>query len=67
MHRDPDEQVAAAADRRAEPLALAAHDDGHRAAEVRLACGERRVAVRAHDPQAPAVEVRERGGKIVDR
>ena len=42
-HRDPHEQVAATADRRAEPLALAPDDERERAAQVGLAGGQRGV------------------------
>src|SRR5689334_9914211 len=46
-HRDADEEVAAAPDRRAEPMALAADHDPDRAAQVRLARAERGLAVGA--------------------
>ena len=62
-HRDADEQVAAASNRRTEALALAPDDERERAAQVGLARGERRVAVRAGDPDAAAVEVDERAGR----
>ena len=67
MHRDPDQQVAAAPDGRPKALALAADDDRDRAAQVRLTGGQRRVTVGAHDAQAPTVEIGERARQVVHR
>ena len=67
LHRDPHEQVAAAADRRSQALTLAADDDRQRSAQVRLARGQRRVGLGSGDPQAVGVQVGQGARQVVDR
>ena len=50
-----------------EALTLAADHDRERAAQVGLARGQRRVRLRAGDPQAVGVEVGEGARQVVDR
>jgi hypothetical protein len=57
VHRDADHGVTAAPDGGPEPLALAADDDRQGSAQVRLAGSQRRVGVRADDPETADVEV----------
>jgi len=66
-HRDPHERIAATADRGPETLALAADDDRQRAAEIRLASGERCARLRPDDADTVDVEVGKRAREIVDR
>ena len=65
-HRDPHEQVAATADRRAEPLPLAPDDDRDRAAQVGLAGRQRGVRLGPDDPQPADVQVGQRARQVVD-
>ena len=48
-------------------LALAAHDDRERSAQVGLAGGQRRIGLGAGDPQAVGVEVGQGARQVVDR
>ena len=56
-HRDPHEEVGAAAHGRPEALALAADDDHERAAKVALSRGQWRVRLGAGDPEAVTAKV----------
>ena len=66
-HRDPHDEIAAAADGRPQALALAADDDRQRAAESALPGGQRRIRLGAGDPQAAAVEIAQGARQVVDR
>jgi len=66
-HRDPDEQVAAPPNGRAETVALASDDDRDRPPKVCLSSRQRRVGIRSENPEAANMEVREGAGQVVHR
>ena len=65
-HRDPDHEIAAAADRRRKALALAADDDRQRPSEIRLAGGQWGAGLRTDDTQAAEPQIRQGARQVVD-